>query len=125
MKKLLLGALLLLSASMFSQKTFVKKYTSYISESNGVMQPWVYSGVTVVFNANNTNDVVFYYPNNTKRTLHQVGDVEEDKTTGGQKYQIITCVDEDGTELALQLFDNNTTMRILIAKGYYIEFHND
>lgn len=123
MKKLLLA--LLFSASMFSQKTFVKKYTSYISESNGVMQPWVYSGVTVVFNANNTNDVVFYYPNNTKRTLHQVGDVEEDKTTGGQKYQIITCVDEDGTELALQLFDNNTTMRILIAKGYYIEFHND
>jgi len=124
MKKLLLA--LLLSTSMFSQtKTFVKKYTSYISESKGVMQPWVNSGVTVVFNANNTNDIVFYYPNNTKRIVHQVGDVEEGKTTGGDKYQIITCVDEDGTELALQLFDNNTTMRILIAKGYMIEFHND
>lgn len=126
MKKLLLGALLLLSMSMFSQtETFVKKYTSYISESNGVMQPWVQSGVTVVFNANNTNDIVFYYPNDTKRTMHQVGNVREDKTKAGDKYQIITCVDDEGTELAVQLFDDGTALRILITEGYYIEFHND
>jgi hypothetical protein len=124
MKKLLLA--LLFSASMFSQtETFVKKYTSYVSESKGVMQPWVNSGVTVVFNANNTNDIVFYYPNDTKRTVHQVGNVKEEVTTGGQKYQIIECVDEDGTELAIQLFDSGTALRILIAKGYFVEFHND
>jgi len=112
---------------MFSQtETFVRKYTSYISESAGVMQPWVHSGVTVVFNANNTNDIVFYYPNDTKRTLHQVGNVREDKTKGGETYQIIRVIDaEDGTEMALQLFDDNTAMRILISDGYYIEFHND
>jgi hypothetical protein len=126
MKKLLLGALLLLSMSMFSQtETFVKKYTSYISESNGVMQPWVQSGVTVVFNANNTNDIVFYYPNDTKRTVHQVGNVKEDKTKGGDKYQIITCIDDEGAELAIQLFDSGEALRILIADGYYVEFHND
>jgi len=125
MKKLLLA--LLFSASMFSQtETFVRKYTSYISESAGVMQPWVHSGVTVVFNANNTTDIVFYYPNDTKRTLHQVGNVREDKTKGGETYQIIRVIDaEDGTEMALQLFDDNTAMRILISDGYYIEFHND
>ena len=127
MKKLLLGALLLLSTSMFSQtETFVRKYTSYVSESKGVMQPWVHTGVTVVFNANNTTDVVFYYPNDTKRTVHQVGNVREDKTKGGDKYQIITVIDaEDGTEMALQLFDDGTTLRILIAEGYFVEFHND
>ena len=38
MKKLLLA--LLFSVSMFSQETFVKKYTSYVSQSKGVMQPW-------------------------------------------------------------------------------------
>ena len=127
MKKLLLGALLLLSTSIFSQtETFVRKYTSYISESKGVMQPWVHTGVTVVFNANNTTDIVFYYPNDTKRTVHQVGNVREDKTKAGEPYQIIRVIDdEDGTEMALQLFDDGTTLRILIAEGYYVEFHND
>ena len=127
MKKLLLGALLLLSMSMFSQtETFVRKYTSYVSESKGVMQPWVYSGVTVVFNANKTTDIVFYYPNGTKRTVHQVGEVREDKTKAGEPYQIIRVIDdEDGTEMALQLFDDGTTLRILIAEVYFVEFHND
>lgn len=127
MKKLLLGALLLLSTTMFSQaETFVKKYTSYVTKSAGVMQPWVYSNVTVVFNANNTTDVVFYYPNGAKRTMHQVDNVREDKTKNGEKYQIITCVDdEDGKELAIQLFDDGTALRILIAEGYFVEFHND
>jgi hypothetical protein len=128
MKKLLLGALLfILSTPMFSQtETFVRKYTSYVSESKGVMQPWVHTGVTVVFNTNNTTDVVFYYPNGTKRTVHQVGEVRENKTKAGEQYQIITVVDdEDGTEMALQLFDDGTTLRILIAEGYFVEFHND
>ena len=125
MKKLFLGVLILLSASMFSQETFIRKYTSYVSESKGVIQPWVQSGVTVVFNANKTSDIVFYYPNNTKRIVHQVGDVREDKTKGGDKYQIITVIDEDGSEMAIQLFDDGTALRILIADGYYIEFHND
>lgn len=125
MKKLFLGALILLSATMFSQETFIRKYTSYVSESKGVKQPWIQSGVTVVFNANKTSDIVFYYPNNTKRIVHQVGDVKEDKTKGGDKYQIITVIDEDGTEMAIQLFDDGTALRILIAEGYYIEFHND
>jgi hypothetical protein len=128
MKKLLLGALLfILSTPMFSQtETFVRKYTPYVSESKGVMQPWVHTGVTVVFNANNTTDIVFYYPNDTKRTVHQVGNVREDKTKAGEPYQIIRVIDdEDGTEMALQLFDDGTTLRILIAEGYYVEFHND
>jgi len=124
MKKLLLA--LLFSASMFSQtETFVRKYTSYVSESKGVIQPWVNSGVTVVFNANNTSDIVFYYPNDTKRIVHQVGNVREDKTKGGDKYQIITCVDDEGSEMAIQLFDSDNVLRILIADGYYVEFHND
>ncbi len=125
MKKLFLGVLILLSASMFSQETFIRKYTSYVSESKGVIQPWVQSGVTVVFNANKTSDIVFYYPNNTKRIVHQVGDVREEKTKGGDKYQIITVIDEDGSEMAIQLFDDGTALRILIAEGYFIEFHND
>lgn len=78
-----------------------------------------------MFNANKKSDIVFYYPNNTKRIVHQVGDVREEKTKGGDKYQIITVIDEDGSEMAIQLFDDGTALRILIAEGYFIEFHND
>jgi hypothetical protein len=124
MKKLLLVALLFtLSITAFAQDTFVKKYTSYISESKGVLQPWVNLEVTVVFNANNTNDVVFYYPSGKKRTLHQISDITEGKTENNTGYQAINCIDEDGIEVMLQLFDGSKCLRILISKGYYIEFH--
>jgi len=63
MTKLLLA--LLFSASMFSQETFVKRYTSYVSQSKGVIQPWVDLDLTVVFNANKTNNIIFYYKYNT------------------------------------------------------------
>jgi len=123
MKKLLLT--LLFSASMFSQETFVKRYTSYVSQSKGVMQPWVVLDLTVVFNANKTSDIIFYYSDGRKKVLQQVGDVREDKTKGDEKYQIINVINEDGKEMSLQLFDTGTAMRLLIDDGYYIEFHND
>ena len=123
MKKLLLGALLLLSMSINAQDVFVKKYTAYITRENDVLQPWVYSEVTVVFNANNVRDVVFYYTSGKKRTLHQISGTIEGKTDNGDGYQVIDCVDDDGTELTLQLFDDDKCLRLLIAKGYSIEFH--
>ena len=51
MKKLLLGALLLLSVTVFSQEAFVKKYTSMVSKKEDVLQPWERIDVTVVFNS--------------------------------------------------------------------------
>ena len=124
MKKLLLGALLLLlSMSINAQDTFVKKYTAYITKENDVLQPWVYSEVTVVFNANNIRDVVFYYTSGKKRTLHQISGAVKSTTDNGDGYQVFDCVDDDGTELTLQLFDDGKCLRLIIAKGYLIEFH--
>jgi hypothetical protein len=126
MKKLLLGALiLLLSTSAFAQKTFVRKYTSVISVSNDVKGEWEDTDITVVFNANGVTDIVFYYPNGSTRTFHQVTSSEENKTTNGETYQIVECLDESGDRVAIQLFDSNTCLRIIIAKGYYVEFHKD
>jgi hypothetical protein len=34
------------------------------------------------------------------------------------------CIDdEDGTKVGLQLFDDDTTLRVLISEGYMVEFH--
>ena len=125
MKKLLLGALLLLSMAMFSQETFVKKYTSMISKKDDVLQPWEKVDITVVFNPKKVRDIVIYYPNNTTLTLHQIGGTRNGKTKAGDGYQIVQCIDEDGGSVAIQLFDDNTCMRVLIADGYMVEFHND
>lgn len=125
MKKLFLGVLFLLSVSMFSQKTFVKKYTSMISKIDGVFQPWEKINLTVVFNPKKETDIVLYYSSGKKTTFHQISGATEDKTDDGQGYQIINCIDQDGASATLQLFDDGTCLRILIAKGYMIEFHND
>lgn len=125
MKKILLGALLLLSMSIFAQNTFAKTYTSYVIKEKGVLQPWVYSEVTVVFNSNDVKDVIFYYPNNTTRTLHRLTSPVNDKTLNGDGFQMIDYVDINGTKLTLQLFDDDTCLRVNIAEGYLIEFHKD
>ena len=125
MKKLLIYSLLLLSVTMFSQETFVKKYTSYVTKEKGVFTPWVKSEITVVFNANGVKDIVFYYPNESTRTLHQITSLKRGSTVNGEGYQVIDCIDEDGVQVGVQLFDDDTCLRILIAKGYTVEFHND
>jgi hypothetical protein len=126
MKKLLLGVILLLSVHICTaQETFVKKYTSMISKKQGVLQPWEKADITVVFNPNGVRDIVIYYTNGSSLTLHQITGAEEGKTKGGDGYQIVRCIDEDGSKLAVQLFDDDTCMRILIAEGYFVEFHND
>ncbi len=125
MKKLLICSLLLLSASMFAQETFVKKYNSIISKKNDVVQPWEETDVTVVFNPKGVRDIVFYYSSGKTLILHQISGAKEGKTTDGAGYQIVECLDEDGDKVAVQLFDDDTCLRILIAKGYMVEFHND
>jgi hypothetical protein len=126
MKKLLLGALLLLSSFMcIAQGTFVKKYTSMIAVSNNVKGEWQSTDITVVFNAKEVTDIVFYYPNGSTRTFHQITSPEKDKTTNGDTYQIVECLDESGDRVAIQLFDDDTCLRIIIDKGWFIEFHKD
>jgi hypothetical protein len=124
MKKLILSVLfMLISVASFSQ-TFVKKYTSVITEKAGVLGEWKDASLTVVFNEVNTDDIVFYYSDGSIKRFHQVGDVKEDKTNSGHGYQIIMCIDdEDGKQVAIQLFDDDKTLRIIVAEGYFVEFH--
>ena len=126
MKKLLLVALLfILSITTFAQDTFVKKYTSFITKEKDILKPWVHTEITVVFNANHVRDIVLYYTSGKQKVLHQVTGAVNGKTYNGDGYQIIECIDEDGTNVTLQLFDDDTCLRILIAEGYSIEFHRD
>jgi hypothetical protein len=126
MKKIFFGLLLLLNTSMFSQETFVKKYTSFITNNNYVLGKWEKTDVTVVFNPKGIKDIVFYYTNGSIRTFHQVTNTQSGKTKNNDSYQIVECIDdEDGAKVAIQLFDDDTCLRVIIDAGYYIEFHRD
>lgn len=126
MKKLLLIMLFLLSSFIcLAQETFVKKYTSMISVSNGVKGEWQDTDLTVVFNADGVTDIVFYYPNGSTRTFHQITGSTKNTTTNGDPYQIVECLDQSGDRVAIQLFDDDTCLRVIVAKGYYVEFHRD
>jgi hypothetical protein len=124
MKKLFLSVLfLMLSAVSFSQ-TFVKKYTSFICEEADVLGEWKETTLTVVFNEAETGDIVFYYDNGVVKRFLQIGSVNTDKNKANEGYQIIMCVDSDnGRTVAIQLFDEDDTLRAIVDKGYYIEFH--
>ena len=126
MKKLLLITLLLLSCVMcLAQEPFVRKYTSSISVSNNVKGEWQETDVTVVFNAGGVSDIVFYYPNGYTRTFHQITNMVNGKTKNDEAYQIVECLDNSGTRMAIQFFDDDTCLRLILDVGYYIEFHKD
>ena len=113
----------MLSAVSFSQ-TFVKKYTSFICEEADVLGEWKETALTVVFNEAETGDIVFYYDSGVVKRFRQIGSVNNDKTKANEGYQIIMCVDSDnGRTVAIQLFDDDETLRAIVDKGYYIEFH--
>jgi hypothetical protein len=126
-KTLLLLALILSSFICIGQEnsTFVKKYISMVSTKNGVLQPWEKTDITVVFNSDKLKDIVFYYPSGNTLTFHQIGGVEEGVTEDGKEYQLVHCIDEDGVKVRMQLFSHDSCLRILIAKGYMVEFYKD
>jgi hypothetical protein len=124
MKKLFLSVLfLMLSVASFSQP-FVNKYTSVINKAGGILGDWKETSITIVFNEETTSDIVIYYQNGTEKRFHRIGDISNDETSDGAKYQFFLCIDdEDGTKLGFQLFEKTATLRIVISEGNFVEFH--
>jgi len=128
MKRLLLGTLLLLSMSMFSQENkqgvFVRKYTKYIITLNNVLGEVKNGESTIVYNEDNTTNIGIYLGND-KILLYSAGKVETGKTTSGFEYQIVKCVNKSsGKNVWLQLFE--TEVRIFTNESFTdsIEYFN-
>jgi hypothetical protein len=120
----LLLAMLLFGTMTFAQETFVNKYTWYLTKENGTIKEEQDAIVTVVFNEKKTNDIVLYYANGSIIRYLVYGGVEKGQTKSGNKFQTIKAIDSvDGAEVLIQLFEDTSTLRIIIAEGWYIEFH--
>lgn len=123
MKKLLVIVLFMMSLMSFSQTTFVRNYTSFIVERDYVKESEKLVTLTVIYNPNGENKVVFKFGDGRTRNFYQVSKVEEGKTEGGYEYQLMNVVDDDGEEVVLQLFDKNNALRIIVSNGNTIEFY--
>lgn len=89
------------------------------------MGEWKTVSITVVFNEKDTDDVVFYYADGTTKRFHKIGGVEKDKTYSGDEFQIIECIEAtEGYKVAIQYFDD-TTLRVLLGNGSFVELHRD
>lgn len=126
MKKLILSIFFFLFFFISFSQSFVEKYTTSITKKSGIFEDWKNTNITVVFNEKETGDIVFYYDIGTVKRFYQIGDVMKDINNTKESYQIIMAIDsEDGTKVAIQLFDNNSTLRVIIADGFFVEFHKD
>jgi hypothetical protein len=114
MKKIFLmlcffGALLTASA----QEKFIRRYTTVSKSYDTIQKPL---NITIVFNENETTDIVVYGLKKEKR-FYKIGEVERGKTEGGYEYQYVAYIDaEDGDKVFFQIFD--TACRIFIGSEY-------
>lgn len=126
MKKILLTPLLILSTTLcIAQQEIVKKYTSMIIISNDIKGEWVQTDLTVSFNSKENKDIIFNYPNGKSAKFNIIANMDKGTTDNCDTYQLVQCLDDDNQRVFIQLFDNDTHLRLIIKKGYYIEFHRD
>lgn len=120
MKKLLLIMLFVLSGFMVNaQDTFVRKYTTYVTNINNVVSEMKPLDITFVFNEGNSTDIVVYGLSEVKR-FYRTGAISKSKTTGGFEYQWVDCIQvSTGYKASIQLFDE--AVRIFM-KGDYVEY---
>lgn len=123
MKHLITTALLLLCISAQSQTMFSRNYTSEITCENGIRRERQPTDVTVVYNYNNTAKVYVLYPNGVSASFYPQSYTKSGETVNGDTWQAVECVDEAGNNVLLQLFDDDTCLRIIVALGYYVEFY--
>jgi hypothetical protein len=125
MKKLLVIAFLFVLTTINAQtETFVYTYTKSIAIENDVAQNERNTFLTVIFNKNGAKIIEFIFSDGESISFSQISDVRNGKTHNGITYQIIDVVDlKFGSKAAIQLFDDDKTIRLHYSKGNYTEFY--
>lgn len=83
---------------------------------------WKSGDNTFVLNYNTNGDIAHYKPSGEMVVYKKISEVEEDKTSHGEHYQIISALDEDGLRFRFQFFDNPEIGLKLIYKDIMIQF---
>lgn len=124
MKKiLLLITMLLFSFIATAQDSFVRRYTKMYSSNPEKKSA---CNVNVVFNSQETDaDIVMYFVGGkTFKFYRTETKVERGVDKNGESYQLVICINNEGTKVGLQIYDEDSTFRILFLDGSILEFYN-
>ena len=77
---------------------------------------------TFVININSNGDIMHIKPNGEKIIYRTLSGAETDKTSSGEKYQIIKALDKDGNSFKFQLFDDESIGLKMIYGNVMIQF---
>jgi hypothetical protein len=83
---------------------------------------WKTGDNTFVINYNDNNDIAHYKANGEMVVYKKISGVEDDYTDGGEHYQIISALDEEGIRFRFQFFDDPKIGLKLIYKNIMIQF---
>lgn len=135
MKKLLILPLFLVLTGFtgFTQSdqfvrnySYVRIYASFDMDDYGIKaNEWTdmqEGSNKFVFNYGDNDDVVKYDNSGNKEVFIRVSLVEEGTNDSGDDYQKIVCLDDDGTEVTVMLFDFMTSVLWEYDDGSYFIF---
>ena len=123
MKKLLLLTFLLFSFISTAQDAFVRKYTKMYSNKPEKRSE---CNVNVVFNSEGTDaDITMYFLGGKTFNFYRTENkIEKGIDNNGESYQLVICINDEGTKVGLQIYDEDSTFRILFLDGSLLEFYN-
>jgi hypothetical protein len=123
MKKLVLAFALMISVLASAQEAFVRKYTKIYSSISNIHTN---CDITVVYNSVETDaDIVLYQTGNKTYKFYRIEkEVEIGYNKDGIKYQLVFCIDQKGNSMGLQIFDDDSTLRLIYPNNGFIEFYN-
>jgi len=123
MLKVALTSLIVMFAFFGKTETFTRVYShwSCMDYEDNILQDWLVAKTIFVFNANNSNDIIWYYPSGDSDVFTGFGNVQTGETESGYSWQMIKALTGDGVEISFQLFDTLEVLRIFFPT-YYFEF---
>lgn len=120
MKHIYLSLLTITTA--FAQQPIVKKYKSMVFSSYDIVAPLQQTNVTVMIR---NKDIVIFGGMEKETVLRIKDGVIEPKPQDVSGSQYVECEDENGTPYKLQMFNDDSCIRLNIAHNYNIEFYKD
>lgn len=95
---------------------------SFYDKDTKKWSEWKSGDNTFVINYNDNGDIAHYKPNGEMALYKKISAVEEDKTESGEKYQIVTALDEDGLRFRFQFFNDPKIGLKLIYNDIMVQF---
>lgn len=126
MKPIILFVLIFIGFSASAQDQFRVdfNYVTFFDPDTKAWSDWETASHTVVFNINENKDIKHYTAKGDVLIYRNMGNLQKEYTESGKHYQIIEALDEDGNELRIQLFDDNTIGMKIINGEFMVQFAN-